>query len=105
MATTDISVRDNPGRARYEIFVDGEAAGYAAYRDGTDGRTFTHTSVDPDYEGQGVGSALARAALDDVRAKGIPVVVRCPFINAYIDRHPEYAALRTPPDAERPSSP
>ena len=56
-------------------------------------RVFTHTSVDPDYEGHGVGSALARAALDDVRAHGISIVARCPFIAGYIDRHPEYADL------------
>jgi uncharacterized protein len=103
MATPDISVQNNPDRSRYEAFVDGDLAGYAAYRDVSRGRVFTHTTVDDDYEGHGVGSALARGALDDVRAQGIPIVVRCPFISAYIKRHPEYADLIA--DNERPSSP
>ena len=101
MAAPDITVQNNADRSRYEAFVDGDLAGYAAYRDTARGRVFTHTSVDPDYEGHGVGSALARGALDDVRAQGIPTVVRCPFITDYIRRHPEYADLTA--DSERPS--
>ena len=93
MAALDITVRDNADRSRYEAFVDGDLAGFAAYRGDARKRVFTHTSVDPDYEGHGVGSALARGALDDVRAHEISIVVRCPFIAGYIDRHPEYADL------------
>jgi uncharacterized protein len=93
MAAPDITVQNNPERSRYEAFVDGDLAGYVAYRDGPRGRVFIHTSVDADYEGHGVGSALARGALDDVRTQGIPVIVRCPFITDYIKRHPEYADL------------
>lgn len=103
MAAPDISVRNNPDRSRYEVFVDGDLAGYAAYRDGDRERVFTHTSVDGDYEGHGVGSALAAGALDDVREHGLAIVVRCPFITAYIERHPEYADLAA--GGERPSSP
>jgi hypothetical protein len=56
-------------------------------------RVLLHTVIDPDYEGHGVGSALARGALDDVRARGMSVVARCPFIAEYITRHDEYADL------------
>ena len=69
MAAPEISVHDNPERSRYEVFVDGDLAGYSAYRDVRGRRVFTHTTIDPDYEGHGVGSALARAALDDVRTQ------------------------------------
>jgi predicted GNAT family acetyltransferase len=93
MATPDISVQDNPKRSRYEVLVDGDLAGYSAYRDVAGRRVFTHTTIDPDYEGHGVGSALARAALDDVRTRGLPIIARCPFIAGYIDRHPDYADL------------
>ena len=55
--------------------------------------TFLHTEVDPAFEGQGIGSALASSVLDDVRARGLRVVARCPFIAAYIRRHREYADL------------
>jgi predicted GNAT family acetyltransferase len=87
------TVRDNADKRRYEIVVDGDIAGYAAYVDEDGRRIFTHTKVDPDYEGQGIGSALAAGALDDVRARGLRIVPRCPFITEYIGRHHEYADL------------
>ena len=54
---------------------------------------FTHTEIDPAFEGHGLGSTLARAALDDARSRGESVVPRCQFIRAFIDRHPDYADL------------
>ena len=48
-------------------------------------------------EGKGVGSALARQALDAVRADGeLRVVPLCPFIKEWIDRHPAYQSLVDP---------
>ncbi|MGZ4472017.1 MAG: GNAT family N-acetyltransferase [Nocardioidaceae bacterium] len=90
-----VTVRNNPAERRYEA-VDGSGTvtGFAEYqlrRDGT--VVFTHTEVDDLYEGQGVGSTLAQTALDDVRASGTPVVVRCPFLRAWIGRHPDYQDL------------
>ena len=52
-----------------------------------------HTEIDPAFEGKGLGSALARGALDAERTRGEPIVPLCPFIRQYIDRHPEYADL------------
>jgi predicted GNAT family acetyltransferase len=104
--TSSIEVHDDPERSRYgarlgsagmtEGLEAPPVAGFAAYRlrgEPTSIVVFTHTEVDPAYEGKGVGSALARAALDDVRARGLGVVAICPFISAYIRRHPEYADL------------
>jgi uncharacterized protein len=89
-----IDVTDNPTRSRYEARIDGALAGFAAYDRADDRIVFTHTEVDPQYEGRGVGSALAQVALDDVRAEGgRRVVPRCPFIKRWIDRHPAYADL------------
>jgi uncharacterized protein len=89
----NVEVRDAPERQRYEAVVDGTVAGFAVYRDYSGARVFTHTEVLPAYEGRGVGTALARGALDDVRASGQTLVARCPFIRSYIERHPEYADL------------
>ena len=89
----DIEVRDAPDRQRYEAVVDGTVAGFAVYRDYGGARVFTHTEVFPAFEGRGVGTALARGALDDVRASGRTLVARCPFIRSYIERQPEYADL------------
>lgn len=92
-----IDVRDVPERSRYEVSVDGALAGHADYRDEGDVRVFVHTEVDDAFEGQGVGSTLAQEALDDVRASGRRLVPRCPFIRAYIERHPDYADLVSSP--------
>ena len=54
---------------------------------------FVHTEVDDAFEGQGVGSLLVRQALDSVRGEGLRVVAQCPFVKAWIERHPEYADL------------
>jgi uncharacterized protein len=88
-----IEVRDVPDRQRYEAVVDGTVAGFAVYRDYGGARVFTHTEVLPAFEGRGVGSALARGALDQVRASGRSLVAKCPFIKSYIERQPEYADL------------
>ena len=85
---------DNPDESRYEGWVDGELAGFAAYVLDEKQIVFTHTEVQDAYEGQGVGSALTRAALDDVRARGgLQVVSRCPFVTSWVDRHPDYQDL------------
>jgi uncharacterized protein len=89
----DITVADNPAHARYDAFVDGKPAGFAAYRRSTGRIIFTHTEIEPEFEGKGVGSVLARAALDDVRGRGERVVPQCPFIADFIDKHEEYADL------------
>jgi uncharacterized protein len=89
----DIEVREAPERQRYEAVVDGTVAGFAVYRDYRGVRVFTHTEVLPAFEGRGVGTALARGALDQVRASGLTVVAQCPFIRSYIERQPEYADL------------
>ena len=54
---------------------------------------FVHTEVLPAFEGKGVGSRLATWALDDVRARGLKLTPQCPFIAAFIKRHPAYADL------------
>ena len=93
-AQTEVTVRDNPSRNRYEASIDaGVVAGFAEYVDRGGVRVFTHTEVDDAFEGQGVGSALARGALDDVRGRGLSVRAKCPFIKKYVDDHPEYAHL------------
>lgn len=94
-----VEVRDVPGEKRYEALVGGELAGVAYYEPGDRAVTFTHTVVLPDWEGKGVGSRLARAALDDLRARGLAAVPACPYIAVWIRRHPEYADLV--PDGER----
>ena len=90
----DVVVTDNPGASRFEAHLDGELAGFAAYQAADDLIMFTHTEVDDAFEGEGVGSALARGALDAVRADGSrKVLPRCPFIRGWIEKHPDYQDL------------
>ena len=66
----DVEVRKNDDARRYEAYIDGERVGFAEYQLTDQLVVFTHTEVEDKCEGMGVGSALARAALDDVRAAG-----------------------------------
>mgnify|MGYP001246046647 FL=1 len=90
-----IEVADNVAAARFEVRLDGTVVGFADYvlKGGT--IILSHTEVQPEFEGRGLGSRLARAALDAARDAGLKVIPRCPFIARYIDRHPEYADLVT----------
>lgn len=81
-------VSDQPEQSRYEIRVDGDLAGFSEYKVHDDHVTFTHTEIDDAYEGQGLGSKLARAVLDGARGSGLAVFPACPFIARYIKRHP-----------------
>ena len=89
-----IEVRRNDGDQRYEAWVDGVLAGFADYQVTDVLIVFTHTEVKDAFEGQGVGSAIARYALDDVRSTGTHrVLPMCPFIKGWMQRHPEYQDL------------
>ena len=90
----DITVQDHPARHLYEARTpDGRVAGRAFYRLVGGLVTFTHTEVEPEFEGEGVGSRLAHAALADARQRGLGVRALCPFFLAYLERHPEEADL------------
>jgi uncharacterized protein len=85
-------VVNNKAHHRYELAVDGYlAATYYKLSDGV--ITFIHTEIPPELGGQGAGSKLVKGALVQVRADGLNVIPQCPFVKAYIDKHPEYADL------------
>ena len=85
-------VVNNTAKQRYELAVDGHIA--ATYYRITGGLiTFVHTEVPPELGGKGIGSRLIKGALDQVRAGGLKVIAQCPFVKAYIEKHPDYADL------------
>lgn len=95
----EISVTRNDSLHRYEVRVDGELAGFADAHlegDGAGGGVVVvpHTEVDPAFGGRGLGSALVRGLLEDVRERGLRVRPLCSFVAAYLDKHPEHADLR-----------
>jgi uncharacterized protein len=95
VGSAQVAVRDNPDELRYELLVDGDVAGEIRYRRSPDRIVLVHTEVSPALEGQGLASRLVADALEDIRARGMRVVPICPFVRAYIQRHPEYEDLVT----------
>jgi uncharacterized protein len=84
-------VRNNPDALRYELVVDDEVVGEIDYRRSHDAVVLVHTEVSPALEGRGLGGQLVAGALEDVRAQGLRVVAVCPFVRAYLRRHPNSA--------------
>ena len=90
-------VVDAPDRQRYEAWIGDDVVGFVEYRSVRGRRIVFHTEVDPSVEGQGVGSRLVTGVLDDVRASGLRITVKCPFVTAFLARHPQYLDLLVGP--------
>jgi predicted GNAT family acetyltransferase len=85
-------VRHNTAAHRFELDVDGHMAlSYYTMAPGV--ITVTHTEVPQELSGRGVGSRLVRGMLEEVRALGLKVVPKCPFVSAYMGKHPEFNDL------------
>lgn len=93
------TVVDDPVAGRFEIRVGDAVGGYSEYRPEGAALALTHTVVESAYEGQGIGSALAKGALDAVRERGMKVLPYCPFIRGWIAKHPDYVDMV--PEGER----
>ncbi|MFN3924899.1 MAG: GNAT family N-acetyltransferase [Pseudarthrobacter sp.] len=93
---SDITVRHNPDRDRFEILDAGNVIGKAAYKEYDGGasleRIFYHTVINEEYGGQGLAGQLATVALDETVKAGVGIVPVCPFIKKFLAKHPEYAS-------------
>lgn len=96
---SEVIVTHNPSRSRFEASLDGEVAGTLSYA--TSGTTvdLQHTVVDPAYEGKGVGGALVRGTLEQLRGDRLTILPTCPFVRAYLEGHPEFQDLVDPGQA------
>jgi hypothetical protein len=94
-------IRDNAQRHRFELDAGGGQVAYSNYRRAGNVLTVLHTEVPQSLNGRGIGSALARGILDYARAQRLMVEPVCPFVAAFMARHPEYADLRA--EAPRPA--
>src|SRR4051812_2486704 len=93
-ADHDVKVVDNPDAKRFEAKVENQTAFIDYVRRG-DTIWLTHAEVPPELEGRGIGSAIAKYALDFATTNSLKVVPACPFVEDYIGSHPEYASLVT----------
>jgi uncharacterized protein len=91
--SVEFTVADNADMRRYEARLGSEIVGFIMYRHDQRRMTLIHTEVDPALEGRGIASRLVEGALDDIRRRGLSVVPICPFVRAYLRRHPEYSDL------------
>ena len=89
----ELTVHDNTERRRYEARIGTKVVGVIYYRARPGRMTLIHTEVDPAFEGKGVGSRLVTGSLEDIRRRGLSLVPVCPFVRAYLSRHPEQADL------------
>ncbi|NKX87941.1 GNAT family N-acetyltransferase [Nocardia coubleae] len=82
----------NQDKNRYDIFYGDELAGFAEYIERGNDTDFVHTEIDDAFGGKGLGSKLARYAVEDVVARGRTITPHCPFIRGWLDKHPEFDA-------------
>jgi uncharacterized protein len=87
---SEIDVRDNPEHHRFDLLVDGEPAGLAAYRLREGVVVITHSEVDERFQGQGLGNELASRTLNLLRERGDKVLPLCPFFARYVGKHHEW---------------
>ena len=100
-----IEIRDEREEGgRYAAYLDGRRLGHATWVKVHDTVVLPHTEVDPEWEGRGIGSLLARRAFDDARADGLTVLPFCPFMKRWAELHPAYRdVVRAPRPGELPS--
>jgi predicted GNAT family acetyltransferase len=88
-----IVVVDNPVEHRFEARIDGRVALVSYIRNG-DTVILTHTEVPKELQGRGLGNVLARGALDQTKRAGLSVIIKCPFLTKFVERHPEYRPVQ-----------
>ena len=90
-----VEVIDNTGAHRFEAALDGHLA-TSTYRLTQGTLTILHTTVPPELEGKGVGSAIVRFVLASARERGLKIIPLCRFFAAWFARHPEEADIISP---------
>ena len=84
-----ISILKNNVLNRFEIYSDGELAGFAEFKVSNQMISYTHTEIDPKFGGQGLGSQLIKEVLDEALEQNLEVAPYCSFVSAYIKKNSE----------------
>ncbi|MBC5623453.1 MULTISPECIES: GNAT family N-acetyltransferase [Butyricimonas] len=91
--TEDYELKDDVHRQQYEFRI-GNYTPKIEYIKSINGEIYlTHTEVPPELEGRGIGSQLVEKTLKDIERQGLRLVPLCPFVAAYIKRHPEWRRI------------
>ncbi|MDR2253691.1 MAG: N-acetyltransferase [Bifidobacteriaceae bacterium] len=91
--TPELAVRNDPEAGQYELFYQGAPVGLAQYQASPTAVAFVHTEISPEVGGRGFGKILVKAALDDVRRRGLAALPYCTFVRHFIEEHPQYLDL------------
>ncbi len=86
---------NNKERKRYELQVEGKTA-FIEYLLAQGKIYLTHTEVPTSLEGKGIGSQMVRGVLEEIRKTDLKLMPLCPFVAAYLKRHPEWKSLLAP---------
>lgn len=87
-----LSVTNNVEARQFEVKVEDQTA-FLIYDQTEDTLTLIETQVPKALEGKGIGSSLAKAGLEYARQNKLGVLAICPFVKAYLQKHPEYQDL------------
>jgi uncharacterized protein len=98
---SELRLVDNRQENRYQAFLGDVDVAFSEYETEPGRVVFTHTVVNPEFEGRGIGSRLAKHVIEDVRSRGLRITPVCPFIRAYLRRHHEYDSIVDYPSAHR----
>ncbi len=85
-------LKNNRISKQYEFHIDGQVP-RLEYIKAKDKIFLTHTEVPTKLEGQGIGSALILAVLEEIKRLDLTLVPLCPFVAGYIKEHPEWKKL------------
>lgn len=89
----EVRVTHEPDKRRYAITVGGTLAGFARYSPREGALAFIHTEISPQFGGRGLASTLISQALAEVRASGSRIIPYCPFVAAWLKKHPDYEEI------------
>lgn len=87
--TDDLEIKQNAEKKRFEVQV-GEHIAFLEYMPAGKNIIYPHTEVPSELEGHGIGNKLAHHAMEYAKANGLKVQALCPFVAAYVRKHPEY---------------
>ena len=90
----NLALIDNKKAKQYELHID-DLIPRIEYMKASDKIYLTHTEVPHGLEGKGVGGKLVKMVLEDIEQKKLKLVPLCPFVAAYIKRHPEWKRIVT----------
>lgn len=87
-----VEVRNEEAKRRFVADVEGHEATIEYVKAG-DAYNLLHTFVPEELRGRHVGEDLVRGTLEQIKARGATFIPTCPFVQAFLKRHPEYKEM------------